>query len=65
SLTTNGCHPGKMIFACAQRRPHPTELEETAFWRSRVGEWRAICDVHDGELMVLILKIAPRGDVYK
>ena len=40
-------------------------LEGTEFWRLRVGGWRAICDVQDGELVVLVLKIAPRGDVYK
>lgn len=40
-------------------------LEGAGFWRLRVGGWRAICDVQDGELLVLVLKIAPRGDVYK
>lgn len=40
-------------------------LEGTAFWRLRVGEWRAICDVQNGELVVLALKIAPRGEEYK
>lgn len=40
-------------------------LEGSEFWRLRVGAWRVICDVQDGELVVLVLKIAPRGDVYK
>ncbi|HEX5337190.1 MAG TPA: type II toxin-antitoxin system RelE/ParE family toxin [Gallionella sp.] len=40
-------------------------LEGTEFWRLRVGSWRAICDVQNGELVILVLKIAPRGDVYK
>lgn len=40
-------------------------LEGTDFWRLRVGSWRAICDVQNGELVILVLKIAPRGDVYK
>jgi mRNA interferase RelE/StbE len=40
-------------------------LEGTEFWRLRVGAWRAICDVQNGELVVLVLKIASRGDVYK
>lgn len=40
-------------------------LEGSEFWRLRVGGWRAICDVQDGELVVLVLKIAPRGDAYK
>jgi len=40
-------------------------MEGTEFWRLRVGGWRAICDVRNNELIVLVLKIAPRGDVYK
>jgi len=30
-----------------------------------VGDWRAICDLRDGERVLLVVKIAPRGDVYK
>lgn len=40
-------------------------LEGADFWRLRVGGWRAVCDVKNGELLILVLKIAPRGDVYK
>ena len=40
-------------------------LQGSQFWRLRVGDWRAICDLRDGELVLLVLKIGPRGDVYK
>jgi len=40
-------------------------LKGSEIWRLRVGGWRAICDVQDGELIVLVLKTASRGDVYK
>ena len=40
-------------------------LQGSEFWRFRVGDWRAICDVRDGELVLLVVKIAPRGDAYK
>jgi mRNA interferase RelE/StbE len=40
-------------------------LEGTDFWRLRVGSWRVVCDVQNGELLILVLKIAQRGDVYK
>lgn len=40
-------------------------LEGTDFWRLRVGSWRAVCDEQNGELVILVLKIAPRGEVYK
>lgn len=40
-------------------------LQGSDFWRLRVGDWRAICDLRDGELVLLVVKIAPRGDAYK
>jgi len=40
-------------------------LQGSEFWRLRVGDWRAICDLREGELVLLVLKIGPRGDVYK
>jgi mRNA interferase RelE/StbE len=40
-------------------------LQGTEFWRLRVGDWRAICEFRDGELVLLVVKIAPRGDAYK
>ena len=40
-------------------------LEGSDFWRLRVGGWRAICDVQNGELLILVVKVAPRGDVFK
>lgn len=40
-------------------------LAGTDFWRLRIGGWRAVCDVQNGELLILVLKIATRGDVYK
>jgi mRNA interferase RelE/StbE len=40
-------------------------LSGSPFWRLRVGRYRAICDVRGGELMLLVLKVGVRGDVYK
>lgn len=40
-------------------------LQGSEFWRLRVGDWRAICEWRDGELVLLVLKVAPRGDAYK
>ena len=40
-------------------------LQGSEFWRLRVGDWRAICELRNGELVLLVIKIAPRGDVYK
>lgn len=40
-------------------------LQGSSFWRLRVGDWRAICAVRHEALVLLVVKIAPRGDVYK
>ena len=35
------------------------------FWRYRVGDDRVICSIEDHELVVLVLQIGHRRDVYK
>jgi mRNA interferase RelE/StbE len=40
-------------------------LQGSEYWRLRVGDWRAICELREGELVLLVVKIAARGDVYK
>ena len=40
-------------------------LQGSPYWRLRVGSYRAICAVDSGELVILVLKVGARGDVYK
>lgn len=40
-------------------------LKGTAYWRLRLGGYRAICILQNDELVLLVLKIGPRGDIYK
>ena len=40
-------------------------LQGSPFWRLRVGGWRAICEMINNELIIYVLKIGSRGDVYK
>lgn len=40
-------------------------LQGSPFWRLRVGSWRAICQIIDNDLIIYVLKIGSRGDVYK
>ncbi|MEW6633974.1 MAG: type II toxin-antitoxin system RelE/ParE family toxin [Pseudomonadota bacterium] len=35
------------------------------FWRYRVGDYRIICDVQDSRLVILVVTIGHRGDVYR
>ena len=34
-------------------------------WRYRIGDDRVICDIQDGELVVLVLQIGHRREVYR
>ena len=40
-------------------------LQGSPFWRLRVGDWRLICEVVKNELIIYVLKIGTRGDIYK
>src|SRR5882724_2874477 len=35
------------------------------FWRFRVGDYRLICDVQDKKVMVLVLRIGHRKEIYQ
>jgi len=34
-------------------------------YRLRIGQWRAMYEIDNGKLMIYVLKIGARGDVYK
>lgn len=34
------------------------------FWRYRVGNYRILCQIDDGEFVVLVVKVGHRSDVY-
>jgi len=35
------------------------------FWRYRVGDYRLICKIEDARVVVLVLRIGHRSDVYR
>lgn len=47
--------------------PHVKPMEGTAYeqYRVRIGDIRMIYRLHNDQLLVIIVKIGPRGDVYK
>jgi len=52
------------------RNPNVTRLQGRPGYRLRVGDWRVIYDVslydvEDDRLIILVLKIATRGGVYR
>ena len=40
-------------------------LSGSPYWRLRVGGYRAICAIEKDELLLLVLKVGPRGGIYK
>lgn len=36
-----------------------------SYWKYRVGDWRIICDIEDARVVVRVLRIGNRGDVYR
>jgi mRNA interferase RelE/StbE len=42
-----------------------TKLQNRPGYRLRIGDWRVIYDLRKEELVVLVLKIASRGEVYQ
>ena len=37
----------------------------SGYWRYRVGDYRLICQIKDGELVILIIEIGHRKDIYR
>lgn len=35
------------------------------FWKYRVGDYRIICDIQDSVVVVLVLRIGNRRDIYR
>ena len=36
-----------------------------SFWRYRVGDWRVICRIEDARLVVLVVDLGHRREVYR
>jgi mRNA interferase RelE/StbE len=45
--------------------PNARKLQGRNGYRLRVGDWRVIYEVQDDELVILVLRVAPRGEVYR
>ncbi len=48
--------------------PHPTHSKKLSgypFWRIRQGDFRIVYPIEDDQLLVLVLKVAQRSDIYQ
>lgn len=42
----------------------PLKKNLKEFWKFRVGQYRVIADIQDDELIILVIRVANRKDVY-
>jgi len=35
------------------------------YWKYRVGDWRIICDIQDKRIVVRVLRVGNRRDIYR
>ncbi len=36
-----------------------------SYWKYRVGDWRIICDIQDRRIVVRVLRLGNRRDIYR
>lgn len=41
------------------------KLTDHPGYRLRVGDWRVVYTIHEQALLIVVVRIAPRGDVYR
>jgi mRNA interferase RelE/StbE len=39
--------------------------DEDNLWRIRIGDWRVVYQIQDDKLLVLVVRVAHRSDVYR
>jgi len=42
-----------------------TKLQNRPGYRLRVGDWRVIYEIQKEQLVIMVLKVTPRGEVYR
>ena len=45
--------------------PNAKKLQGRAGYRLRIGDWRVIYEINKNEVIIIVMKIAPRGEVYR
>ncbi len=63
-------HQDRIIDAIAhlEENPRPSGVKKLTgrdAWRIRVGDYRIICEIQDGALRVLVIRIGNRREVYR
>ena len=48
-----------------RRRGKPLEGDLSGFWRYRVGDYRIIADIQDDKIIIFVINVDKRNDIYK
>ena len=43
----------------------PLKGDHAGFWRYRIGDYRVLCDIQDERVVVLVLTVGHRRQIYK
>ena len=56
----------KNVEGCENPRAHGKGLvgDKSGQWRYRIGDYRVICEIQDSKIIVLVLEIGHRRDIY-
>jgi mRNA interferase RelE/StbE len=61
----------KFLYERVANLEHPSQIGEQLhgtlgeYWKYRVGDYRIICSLEDDRLVVLVLRIGHRREIYK
>jgi mRNA interferase RelE/StbE len=57
----------KNLEGCKNPRQHGKGLtaDKTGEWRYRIGDYRVLAEINDGKIIILVLNIGHRRDIYK
>ena len=56
---------GALATGKSQRKLDIKQLAGREGYRLRIGNWRALYHIEEDQLIIEVVKIGPRGDVYK
>ena len=56
----------KNLEGCSNPRQHGKGLlgDKVGQWRYRIGDYRLICEIQDEEIVILVLEIGHRREIY-
>ena len=54
----------KIVLENPRKQGKPLTGDKSRFWRYRMGEYRIICRIMDDELIVLIIAVGHRKEIY-